>query len=159
MITPVTEDGKTCTGRNPRAGHRRIALGGTLLGLGMLVSACVQAPPAPVAGVEPLVITQQSNSELQDYLKAIYPVWRGAFAISDNGKDSYYFYCPDAACTVALFGGIATAQCESLSGQHCSLLYVNSAPRVAYTVSTAKSVDGRHGSRRGWPVDEVMFRN
>jgi hypothetical protein len=136
----------------------RIVGGGVVAAL--MVSACSTARmPAPVPGATPLEISQATNDALGRYLALIDPNRRGAFAVSLDGLNSYTYYCPEISCQSNLFAGIATSQCESLSGQECVLLYSSREPRVAYTVSTTKREIGRHGLRRGRPLDELnMFR-
>lgn len=130
-------------------------LGGGVIAA-LMVSACTTARmPAPVPGATPLEISQATNDALNKYLALIDPNRRGAFAVSLDGLNSYTYYCPEISCQSNLFGGIATSQCESLSGQECVLLYSSREPRVAYTVSTAKREIGRHGQRRGRPLDEL----
>lgn len=135
---------------------RRIAAG-ILFGAAAILAACAQRAPAPVAGEEPLVISQSTNASLQEYLAKIYPNLRGAFAITPDGANSFYFYCPDIGCSVSLYGGIALSQCRSLTAQDCILFYVADEPRRAYTVATEKSPIGHHGYRRAMPLDEMFF--
>jgi hypothetical protein len=126
-----------------------------LAGAVALVSACAQTRPAPAAGQEPLVISQSTNAALQQYLAKIYPNLRGAFAVSPDGQNSFYVYCPDISCSPPLFGGIAQSQCHSLTGQECLLFFVARDPRYAYTVAPTKTPVGHHGYRRARPVNEL----
>jgi hypothetical protein len=139
---------------------RRAGVGFGAALAGILLSACA-APrmPAPVAGTAPLEISQATNDALQEYLALIHPNRRGAFAVSLDGNNSYAYYCPEMSCQSNLFGGVSTSQCESLSGQECVLLYASREPRVAYSVAGDKGVAGRHGVRRGRPLDELNLFN
>ena len=130
-----------------------------LAGVTMLASACVQTRPAPAAGQDPFVISQSTNASLRDYLGKIYPNLRGAFAVSADGANSYYVFCPDILCSPGNFSGIAQSQCRSLSGQDCYLFYVHNEPRMAFTVADQKTPPGRHGFRRGRPLDELPIYN
>lgn len=134
---------------------------GSALAAAVLVAACTSARmPAPVPGETPLEISQATNEALQEYLALIYPNKRGAFAVSPDGLNSYTYYCPEISCQSNLFGGIATSQCESLSGQECVLLYASREPRIAYSVAATKGATGKHGVRRGRPLDELnLFNN
>lgn len=139
------------------SGLRRYGIAGALAGTVAILSACAQT--APVAGVEPLVISQSTNASLQQYLARIYPNLRGAFAVSPDGANSYYVYCPDISCSPPLYGGIAKTQCYSASGQECVLLYVHDEPRRAFTVNPQKTPTGHHGYRRARPLDELPIFN
>lgn len=134
---------------------RRAATTTIVAGAVAIVSACAQTRPAPAAGQDPLVISQATNAALQKYLGLIHSNQRGAFAVSADGANSYTFYCPDIACTPGLYGSLAVRKCESLSGQQCYLFYVSQDPRMAYSVSTAKGVPGRHGIKRAVPTTEL----
>ena len=136
---------------------RRFGTTAVLAGTVGIITACAQTAPAPAAGQEPLVISQSTNSALQQYLRHVLPNRGGAFAVSPDGLNSYYVYCPEITCSPNLFGGIAKKQCQSLSGQECMLFYVRNEPRRAYTVATEKTVAGRHGSRRAMPLSEMQF--
>lgn len=128
-------------------------------GLVIALAACAHIPEPPAPGQEPLVISQSTNAALQQYLAKV-GTYGGAFAVSLDGENSYYVYCPDVTCTPSLYGGIAQTQCYSLSGQECYLFYVRNQPRIAYTVAPQKSSGGHHGSRRAQPLDELpAFRN
>ncbi|WP_374652089.1 hypothetical protein [Dongia sp.] len=122
------------------------------------ISACAQVTPAPAAGQEPLVITQRTNLALQQYLQKVASNRGGAFAVSPDGVNSYYVFCPDVVCSPGLYGGIAKTQCYSASGQECILFFVRNQPRRAYTVSPDTTV-GHHGYRRAVPLDELPINN
>ncbi len=126
-----------------------------LAGVVALISACAQTRPAPAAGQDPLVISQSTDAALQQYLAKIYPNLRGAFAVSPDGQNSFYLFCPDISCNPPLYGGLAKTQCYSLTGAECILLYVGRDPRYAYTVSPTKTSVGHHGYRRATPLNEL----
>lgn len=138
---------------------RRHSTVAALAGVTMLASACVQTRPAPAAGQDPFVISQSTNASLREYLAKISPNLRGAFAVSADGANSYYVYCPDILCSPGNFSGIAQSQCHSLTGQECFLFYAHSEPRMAFTVAAEKTPTGRHGFRRGRPLSELPFNN
>lgn len=140
--------------------HRltKFGLGAALAGI--LLSACAQPRiPAPVAGASPLEISQATEDALQEYLALIAPNRRGAFAVSVDGNNSYAYYCPEISCQSNLFGGVATAQCEGLSGMECVLLYASREPKIAYSVAGDAGVAGKHSVRRGRPLDELSIFN
>ncbi|MBL8710952.1 MAG: hypothetical protein JNL25_17285 [Rhodospirillaceae bacterium] len=135
---------------------RRLGIATMTIALaGMLAACAASRVPTPTQGAAPLVISQATYAALNEYIDAIYPYRRGVFAVSADGNNSFYFYCPDASCETNLFGTHAVAQCESLSGQDCLMLYVGLEPRSAYTVASAKGVAGHHGKRRARPLDEI----
>jgi hypothetical protein len=151
MITP-----KPTTFLTKLRRHGTVAV---LAGITMVASACAQTRPAPAAGQDPFVISQSTNASLREYLAKISPNLRGAFAVSADGANSFYVYCPDILCSPGNFSGIATSQCRSLSGQECYLFYAHHEPRMAYTVATEKTPIGHHGFRRGRPLSELPMYN
>jgi len=138
---------------------RRGGIAGAMASTVAILAACAQSTSVPAAGQEPLVISQSTNDSLQEYLAKIRPNMRGVFAVSPDGANSYYVYCPDISCNPPLYGGIAKTQCYSLSGQECMLLYVWDEPRRAYTVNSQQTPVGRHGHRRARPLDEMPIFN
>ena len=144
-----------------RAKLRRHGTTAVIGGLVAILTACAQTRPAPAAGQAPLVISQSTNAALQQYLAKVGPDLGGAFAVSPDGANSYYIYCPERFCSPSLYGGMAQSQCYSLSGQDCYLFYVRNEPRLAFTVAPDKTATaGHHGSRRAMPVSELpAFRN
>jgi len=135
---------------------RRLGLATMTIALAGILAACAgPRVPTPMQGAAPFEISQATYAALQEYVDQIYPVRRGVFAVSADGNNSFYFYCPDASCETNLFGHVAVSQCESLSGQECEMFYVGLEPRRAYTVSVNKGVAGRHGHRRARPLDEI----
>ena len=136
---------------------RRHGATAAFAGLMALLAACAQTSPVP--GQEPLVISQSTDAALRQYLAKIYPNHGGAFAVSPDGANSFYAYCPDVACSPPLYGGIAQSQCRSLSGQECLLFFVRDEPRIAYTVAAQMTLGGHHGYRMARPVDEMPDAN
>lgn len=151
------------TASHPKSGEparRRAGIGFGIALTALLLGACAQPRiPAPVAGASPLEISQATEDALQEYLALISPNRRGAFAVSVDGKNSYAYYCPEISCQSNLFGGVATSQCEGLSGQECVLLYASREPKTAYSVGSDSGIAGKHGLRRGRPLDELSIFN
>ena len=99
-------------------------------------------PPA-----DPIVITPQTNAALSAYLRAVKVTRPGAFAVSPDGRNSFYTYCETLSCVVANYSVSALRDCQSLTGTPCLLLYVRDEPRLAFTRGD-KDLPGRHGSKK-----------
>lgn len=132
--------------------------GGFLLAAVML-GGCAATAAAPTVGAAPFEISQTTNDALQRYLQEIGPHNPGAFAVSADGQNSFMNYCPERVCASNLFGGIASARCESMSGQECLLLFVGREPRHAFSVSADKGVTGKHGKRQEMIHDMIPALN
>lgn len=137
-----------------RHGRRRIVFATAFTGA--ILAACA-APQAATSGIgkSPLEISQSTNRALAKYFDLVNHTRRGAFAVSLDGTNSYAYYCPEISCTSNLFAGVATHQCQSLSGQECVVLFNARNPSLAYSVSTKPGASGRHGMRRGIPLSET----
>ncbi|WP_119303745.1 hypothetical protein [Dongia deserti] len=106
------------------------------------------APPPP----EPLAITPQTSAALSTYLRAVKVTRPGAFAVSPDGRNSFYTYCGQIRCAVSNYSMPALRGCHNLSGTPCVLLYVRDEPRLAFT-RIENDLPGRHGSERQREVD------
>lgn len=116
-----------------------------LLALGL--GACAAPASAPLPP-EPLAISPQTNAQLTAYLRAVKVTRPGAFAVSPDGRNSFYTYCEDTICAVSSYSAPALRGCQSLAGTPCVILYVRNQPRLAYTRSEDAAPGGRHGSER-----------
>lgn len=71
----------------------------------------------------------------QEYLRAIAPSNPGAFAVSEDGHYSYYFYCQEIQC---LSGGSykreALKGCRNLAHQDCYIFGFKSTIEVSYKI-------------------------
>ncbi len=122
-------------------------------------SACAQTRPAPAAADTPLELTQATHAELQRYLGLVSSTRGGAFAVSPDGMNSYYVFCPEITCSPNLYGGIAKTQCYSITGAECLLLFVRDEPRRAFTVAEKGGLAGYHGHKRAMPLNELPIFN
>ena len=119
-----------------------------------LIAACAgcttyEAPPVS----EPIAITPQTNAALTSYLRAVRSTRDGAFAVSPDGRNSYYSYCPTLSCAVSNHSVPALRGCQSLSGTRCVLFYAWDDPRLDYTVAESAVPGGRHGSEKQPEID------
>jgi hypothetical protein len=51
-----------------------------------------------VKPAEKITLSHQVWGYYQEYLADIYPNRPGAFAVSENGRNAYYYYCTDIRC-------------------------------------------------------------
>ena len=111
-----------------------------------MVSGCAgpNAAPPPEG---PIGITRQTDAALATYLRKIRVTRPGAFAVSPDGRNSFYTWCDDTICAVSNYSIPALRGCQSLSGTPCVILYVRREPRLAFT-QTGGSAPGRHGSQQ-----------
>lgn len=103
-----------------------------------------ESAPPPAAAI---AITRQTDAALTAYLRAVRTTRPGAFAVSPDGRNSFYAWCDDTACAVSSYSVPALRGCQSLSGTPCLILYVRNQPRVAFT-RTDNDASGRHGSEQ-----------
>lgn len=127
-----------------------LARAALVLGLAApLLAACAPAEQrtvSPATGA-PLSISNATSSELTRYLALVKVTRPGAFAISADGRDSFFTWCEETVCKVSNYSIPALAGCRSLSGQDCVVLYVRNQPRFAFS-RTVDAEPGRHGSQK-----------
>ena len=129
---------------------RRFAAGGLLLGLAACAASGERAYD-PATGA-PLSFSNATSGELTRYLALVRVTRPGAFAISADGKDSFYTWCDDTVCKTSNYSIPALNNCRALSGQDCVVLYVRNEPRFAFS-RTIDNDPGRHGSQQQQPVE------
>ena len=117
----------------------------------LLLGACAASEPAVPPG-GPIAISPQTNGELSAYLRKVKVTRPGAFAVSPDGRNSFYTWCDDTACATSSYSAPALRGCQAFSGAPCLILYVRHEPRVQYSVS-ATAADGRHGSEEQRRID------
>ena len=116
----------------------------------------LSAAPAAIAGdIEntPIEVSTGTQSSLSDYLHKVKSTRPGAFAVSEDGADSYFYWCDDIQCFETSYGTTAKRGCEGISGKSCVVLYVRDQPRVHHTLATQPSTGGRHGSKEARAYD------
>lgn len=102
----------------------------------------------PAIGATPLAISPGTQNELAAYLGAVKSTRPGAFAVSEDGRDSYYVWCEDMVCDAVSYATPAIQHCRGISGKPCLALYVRDQPRVAFSRAEDRSGPGRHGSKK-----------
>jgi hypothetical protein len=128
---------------------RKIAvLAPILLALG----ACA-APYAASPTAAPITITPETNAEIAKYLRIVKATRPGAFAVSPDGRNSFFTYCEEVACAVSNYSQPALRGCQSFTGAPCLILFVRQEPRAAFTRSENSGTGGRHGSQEQRELD------
>lgn len=114
--------------------------------LAAMVSGCAGPSAAPPPD-GPIAITRQTDAELAVYLRKVRVTRPGAFAVSPDGRNSFYTWCDNTVCAVSNYSIPALRRCQSLSGTPCLILYVRNQPRLAFT-QNGGDAPGRHGSEQ-----------
>jgi len=123
------------------------ALAPIVLGL----AAC--APSAPPPSRTPVAITPETNAEISKYLRIVKSTRPGAFAVSQDGRDSFFTYCEEISCAAPSYTQPALRGCQSYSGAPCTILFTRNEPRLAFTRTEAAGTGGRHGSEEQRELD------
>jgi hypothetical protein len=114
-----------------------------------LAGCTTNAAPPPS---EPIAITPQTNAALSTYLRTVRVTRPGAFAVSPDGRNSFYTYCETISCVASSYSMPALRGCRSYSGTPCHLLYVRDEQRLPFTRSET-DLPGRHGSEKQRELD------
>jgi hypothetical protein len=120
--------------------------------LALALSACATAPQTPPGGT-PIALSPATQGELTAYLGRVKATRPGAFAVSPDGRNSFYTWCDDIACTVSNYSIPAQRGCQSLSGTPCLLLYVRNQPRFTFTRAADAAPGGQHGNEEQQRID------
>ena len=116
-----------------------------LIALGL--AACASEPATPPSGA-PIALSPATESALAAYLGKIRAVRPGAFAVSPDGRNSFYTWCDDTACTTSNYSIPAQRGCQALAGTACLVLYVRNQPRLTTTRDANAAPGGQHGSQQ-----------
>ncbi|HEU4826292.1 MAG TPA: hypothetical protein VFS85_07430 [Dongiaceae bacterium] len=119
--------------------------------LALALAACATPPATPPSGT-PIALSPATQGELAAYLGKVKVTRPGAFAVSPDGRNSFYTWCSDTACMTSNYSIPALRRCQSLAGTECLVLYVRNQPRFAFS----RRVDGRtgrHGSQEQPPLE------
>jgi hypothetical protein len=116
------------------------------------LSACA-APNAAPPSRTPIAITPETNAEITKYLRIVKSTRPGAFAVSADGRDSFFTYCEDISCAAPSYTQPALRGCQSYSGAPCIILFSRKEPRVAFTRTENAGTGGRHGSEEQRELD------
>ena len=119
------------------------------MGLVLLAAVLAQltGARAVVAQESSIAISPASQGEVAAYLQKVKNTRPGAFAVSQDGMDTFYAWCEDLVCNTTNYSNIAMRGCRSLSGGQCVILYFRNDQRLAISVS-ADAGAGRHGSQK-----------
>jgi hypothetical protein len=114
----------------------------------IVVVMLAQSPRA--SADETIQISDWSFKNYQKYLKTIGSTKKGAFAVSDDGGNSYFTYCYEANCLDNSLARDAIKGCESLTGLKCLILAYGREERMKFTVVAGRSQE---------PVDDEILAN
>ena len=118
--------------------------------ISLALSSCAATPETLPSG--PVAISPQTDSALATYLRRVKVTRPGAFAVSPDGHNTFNTRCDDTACATSSYTAPALRGCQSLSGQHCVILYVRHEPRLTYS-RDSNAGEGRHGSEEQRRID------
>lgn len=121
-----------------------------LLALGLAACAAPYAAPQSASSI---AVTPETNAEIAKYLRIVKSTRPGAFAVSPDGRNSFFTYCEEIACAVSNYSQPALRGCQSFSGAPCVILYVRNEPRAAIGRTETAAVGGRHGSEEQRELD------
>jgi hypothetical protein len=116
--------------------------------LALALAGCATGGGEPPIGTIPLEISPGTQNALDVYLRAVKSTRPGAFAVSEDGRDSFYVWCEDMVCDAVSYATPAIQHCRGISGKPCLALYVRDQPRVAFSRAEKSSGPGRHGSKK-----------
>jgi len=123
--------------------HMKIAL--SMLALALAAHA---VPAQSQSSGGRLAISPATQGEIAAYLAKVKSTRPGAFAVSPDGRTSYYAWCDNTVCRISTYSIPALNKCQSLAGTKCLILYVRRDKRVDYTVDPAAAPGGQHGSQQ-----------
>jgi hypothetical protein len=115
--------------------------------LAIAVAACT-APAQSQSSGGSIAISPATQGEITAYLAKVKSTRPGAFAVSPDGRTSYYTWCDDTVCRISTYSIPALNKCQSLAGAKCITLYVRNQQRVDYKVDPNTAAGGQHGSQQ-----------
>ena len=114
--------------------------------------ACAGPNAAPPSRT-PIAITPETNAEISKYLRIVKATRPGAFAVSPDGRNSFFSYCEEISCAAPSYTQPALRGCQSISGTPCIILFSRNEPRAAFTRTENAGTGGRHGSEEQRELD------
>ncbi len=151
MANVFSEKGHSIVTRTFKIAAAFIALGLAAPILGGCAQSYVTNDPA-VSGVA-IAISPQTQGALSAYLRTVKATRPGAFAVSQDGRNSFYTYCDDTICAVSNYSQPALRGCQSLTGAPCLILYVRNEQRVNFTRDDKAAPGGQHKSQEQRELD------
>ena len=130
--------------------QKSTAIAATLVTLAL--AACSTQPATPPSGA-PIALSPATQGELAAYLGRVKVTRPGAFAVSPDGRNSFYTWCDDVACFTSNYSIPAQRGCQGLSGTPCLVLYVRNEPRLSFTRAQDAAAGGQHGSQEQQQLD------
>jgi hypothetical protein len=113
----------------------------------LALAACASEPRLPPSGA-PIALSPATEGALAAYLQKVKVTRPGAFAVSPDGRNSFYTWCDDTACATASYSFGALGGCQALAGTQCLILYVRNQPRLVSTRAADAAPGGQHGSQQ-----------
>jgi hypothetical protein len=123
--------------------------------LALALAACATPPATPPSGT-PIALSPATQGELAAYLGKVKVTRPGAFAVSPDGRNSFYTWCDDTACMTSNYSIPALRGCQGLAGTECLVLYVRNQPRFTFTRAQEAAPGGQHGSQQ---QQRIEFEN
>jgi hypothetical protein len=120
--------------------------------LALFLTGCATQAQAPASGT-PIALSPATQGELTKYLRTVKVTRPGAFAVSPDGRNSFYTFCDDTVCATSNYSMPALRGCQSLSGTPCVVLYVRHEPRLNFTRAENAAPGGQHGSEQQRELD------
>ena len=114
----------------------------------VVLAACAETQPQLPPSGQPIALSPATQGELAAYLQRVKVTRPGAFAVSPDGRNSYYTWCDDTACATTNYSFPALQGCKGLAGTECLILYVRYEPRLASTKAADAAPGGQHGSKQ-----------
>jgi hypothetical protein len=111
------------------------------------LAACAAEPATPPSGA-PIALSPATQGALTAYLGKVKVTRPGAFAVSPDGRNSFYTWCDDTACTTSNYSIPALRGCRGLAGTECVVLYVRNQARLTTTRDANAAPGGQHGSQQ-----------
>jgi hypothetical protein len=115
--------------------------------LALSLVACA-APADTATNGAAIALSPATQGELAAYLAKVKVTRPGAFAVSPDGRTSFYTWCDDTICRISNYSIPALNRCQSLAGTKCVVLYVRNQPRVNFTRAQDAAPGGQHGSQQ-----------
>jgi hypothetical protein len=111
------------------------------------LAACATEPQLPPSG-QPIALSPATAGAINAYLGKIRAVRPGAFAVSPDGRNSFYTWCDDTACMTSNYSASALRGCQALAGTECLILYVRNQQRLLLARADNAAPGGQHGSEQ-----------
>jgi hypothetical protein len=101
-----------------------------------LPTACA-APEGPA-----IVLSPRVSAYFQEYMSRMHGIEHGAFAVSEDGKHSFYTYCYEGNCENAQLNFVALNGCRNLAKADCVVLAHNQSIQRKYVVNAQGGTGG-----------------